>query len=158
MFRFNNFFSHPINIVNYSEFTVKFRYGDGAGWRRILSSPSPSPYAHILTRYSTHTQRGWEIESHPRLQWVRVFPHHPRPCTESICFNKKRVFLSFNDNVVMHYPTICTHFNIFLSNNSVAPLTINESSYIITIIKPNNMAYHYQPPQQKQKHDLSTFG
>jgi len=28
----------------------------------------------------------------------------------------------------------------------------------MTIIKPNNMTYHYQPPQQKQKHDLSTFG
>jgi len=27
----------------------------------------------------------------------------------------------------------------------------------MTIIKPNNMAYHYQPPQQK-KNDLSTFG
>jgi len=50
----------------------------------------------------------------------------------------------------MYYPTICVHFNIYLSNNSVAPLTINESSYIMTIIKPNNMTYHYQPPQQKQ--------
>jgi len=39
----------------------------------------------------------------------------------------------------MHYPTICTHFNISLSNNSVAHLTINESFYIMTIIKPNNM-------------------
>ena len=58
----------------------------------------------------------------------------------------------------MHYPTICAHFNIFLPNNSVAPLTIRESSYIMTIIKPNNMAYHYQPPQQKQKYDISTFG
>jgi len=26
------------------------------------------------------------------------------------------------------------------------------------VIKPNNMTYHYQPPQQKQNHDLSTFG
>jgi len=26
------------------------------------------------------------------------------------------------------------------------------------VIKPNNMTYHYQPLQQKQKHDLSTFG
>jgi len=50
----------------------------------------------------------------------------------------------------MHYPTICAHFNIFLSNNSIAPLTINESSYIMRIIKPNNMAYHYQPPQRKK--------
>jgi len=58
----------------------------------------------------------------------------------------------------MHYPTICAHFNISFSNNSVAPLTTNESSYIIAIIKRNNMTYHYQPPQQKQKHDLSTFG
>ena len=48
----------------------------------------------------------------------------------------------------MHYPIICAHFNIFLPNNSVAPLTINESSYIMTIIKPNNMTYHYQ---QKKK-------
>jgi len=61
-------------------------------------------------------------------------------------FLVKRVFLSFNGNVVMHYPTICAHFNISLPNNLVAPLTINESSYIMTIIKPN-MAYHYQPPQ-----------
>jgi len=30
--------------------------------------------------------------------------------------------------------------------------------YIMTIIKPNNMACHYQPLQQKQKYDLSTFG
>jgi len=82
---------------------------------------------------------------------VRVFPPHPRPRSESIFFNKKRVFLSFNGNVVMHYPTICAHFTISLLNNSVAPLTINESSYIMTIIKPNNMAYHYQLPQQKQK-------
>jgi len=58
----------------------------------------------------------------------------------------------------MLYPTICAHFNIFLPNNSVASLTINESSYIMTIIKPNNMTCHYQPPQHKQKHDLSTFG
>jgi len=59
----------------------------------------------------------------------------------------------------MHYPIICAHFSIFLPNNSVAPLTINESSYIMTIMKPNNMAYHYQPPQQKQKkNDFSTFG
>jgi len=50
----------------------------------------------------------------------------------------------------MHYPTICAHFNIFLPNNSVAPLTIRESSYIITIIKPNNTAYHYQSPQQQK--------
>ena len=28
----------------------------------------------------------------------------------------------------------------------------------MTIIKPNNMTYHYQPPLQKQKHDISTFG
>jgi len=56
----------------------------------------------------------------------------------------------------MHYPKICAHFNIFLPNNSVAPLTINEKSYIMIVIKPNNMTYHYQPPQQK--HDLSTFG
>jgi len=40
----------------------------------------------------------------------------------------------------------------------VAHLIINESSYIMTIIKPNNMTYHYQPLQQKQEHDLSTFG
>jgi len=58
----------------------------------------------------------------------------------------------------MHYPKICAHFNISLSNNSVAPLTINESSCIMIVIKPNNMTYHYQLPQQKQKHDLSTFG
>jgi len=58
----------------------------------------------------------------------------------------------------MHYPTIWAHFNILLPNNSVASLTINERSYIMTIIKPNNMTYHYQPPQQTQKHDLSTFG
>ena len=58
----------------------------------------------------------------------------------------------------MHYPIICAHFNISLPNNSVAPLTINESSYIMTIIKLNNMTYHYQPPQQKQKHGLYTFG
>jgi len=43
----------------------------------------------------------------------------------------------------MHYSTICTHFNISIPNNLVAPLTINESFYIMTIIKPNNMAYHY---------------
>jgi len=58
----------------------------------------------------------------------------------------------------MHYPTICAHFNISLPNNLVDPLTISESSYIMTIIKTNNMTYHYQPPQQKQKYDLSTFG
>jgi len=41
----------------------------------------------------------------------------------------------------------------------VAPLTINESFYIMTIIvNPNNITCHYQLPQQKQKHDLSTFG
>jgi len=57
----------------------------------------------------------------------------------------------------MHYSTICVHFNISLPNNSVAPLTMNESSYIMTIIKSNNMTYHYQPPQQKQKYELSTF-
>jgi hypothetical protein len=28
----------------------------------------------------------------------------------------------------------------------------------MVVIKPNNMTYHYQPPKQKQKHDLSTFG
>jgi len=56
----------------------------------------------------------------------------------------------FNGNVVMHYPTICAYFNFSLPNNSVAPLTINESSHIMTIIKLNNMTYHYQPPQQKQ--------
>jgi len=33
----------------------------------------------------------------------------------------------------MHYPTICIHFNISLPNNSVAPLTINESSYIMML-------------------------
>jgi len=59
--------------------------------------------------------------------------------------------------MLMNYSTICAHFNIPLTNNLVAPLTINESSYIMTIIKPNNMAYHYQPPQQTKKHDLSTF-
>jgi len=58
----------------------------------------------------------------------------------------------------MHYPTICVHFKISLPNNSVDPFTINEISYIMTIIKPNNTAYHYQPPQQKQKCDISTFG
>jgi hypothetical protein len=47
----------------------------------------------------------------------------------------KRVFLSFNGNVVMHYSTIYAHLSISLPNNSVAPLTINESSYIMTIIK-----------------------
>jgi len=52
----------------------------------------------------------------------------------------------------MHYPTICVHFSISLPNNSVASLTINESSYIMTIIKPNNMTYHYQPnPLNKNK-------
>jgi len=85
-----------------------------------------------------------------------------RPISVPVVINffliKKEFFLSFNGNIVMHYPTICTHFNIFLLNNSVAPLTINESSYIMAIIKPNNMTYHYQPPQQKQKHDPSTFG
>ena len=66
-------------------------------------------------------------------------------------FNRKRVFfLSFNGNVVMHYLTTCAHFNIFLANNSVDPLTINKSSYIMTIINPNNMAYHYQPLQQNK--------
>jgi len=44
----------------------------------------------------------------------------------------------------MHYPIIWAHFNISLLNNSVASLTINESSYIMTIIKPNDMTYHYQ--------------
>jgi len=63
---------------------------------------------------------------------------------------KEFFFKLFNSNVVMHYPTICAHFTISLSNNSVAPLTINKSSYIMTIMKPNNMTYHYQP-QQKQK-------
>jgi len=58
----------------------------------------------------------------------------------------------------MHYPIICAHFNISLPNNSVAHLTIIESSYIMTIIKPNNMTYHYQAPQQRQQHNLSTFG
>ena len=58
----------------------------------------------------------------------------------------------------MHYPIICAHFNTFLPNNSLAPLTINESSYIMIVIKSNNMTYHYQPPQQKQKHNFSTFG
>jgi len=43
----------------------------------------------------------------------------------------------------MYYPTIRAHFNISLPNNSVALLTINESSYIMTIIKLNNMTYHY---------------
>jgi len=43
----------------------------------------------------------------------------------------------------MHYPTIYAHFNISIPINSVAPLTIHESSYIMTIIKPNNMTYHY---------------
>ena len=50
----------------------------------------------------------------------------------------------------MHYPTSCAHFNISLPNNSIASLTVNESSYTMTIIKPNNMAYHYQPPQQNK--------
>jgi len=58
----------------------------------------------------------------------------------------------------MHYPTICVHFNNSLLNNSVDPLTINENSYIMAIIKTNNMTYHYQPPPQKQKSDISTFG
>jgi len=58
----------------------------------------------------------------------------------------------------MHYPRICVHFNISLPNNLVAPLIINESSCIMIVIKPNNMTYHYQPPQQKQKHDIFTFG
>lgn len=79
-------------------------------------------------------------------------PAPSRPRSESIFLIKKEFFfLNFNGNVIMHYPTICAHFNIFLPNNLVAPLTINESSYIITTIKPNNMAYHYQPPQQQQK-------
>ena len=54
-------------------------------------------------------------------------------------FNKKKSFLSFNGNVVMHYPTIYAHFNFFLLNNSIAPLTINESSYIMTIITWHNI-------------------
>jgi hypothetical protein len=74
----------------------------------------------------------------------------PSPSPHWINFLIKKSFLSFNGNVVMHYPTICAHFNISLPNNSVAPLTINESSYIMTIIKPNNITYQYQPPQKKK--------
>jgi len=44
------------------------------------------PYTYILTCYPTHIQRGSEIEYHPRPQWVRVFPLHPRPRSESLFF------------------------------------------------------------------------
>ena len=69
--------------------------------------PIPIPYSCILTRYPTHIQRGWEIESHPRPQWVRVFPPHPRTRNEQFFLIKKKVFLSLNGNVGTHYPTIC---------------------------------------------------
>jgi len=82
----------------------------------------------------------------------------PVPAVNQFFLRKKDFLLSFNGNVVMDYPTICAHFNISLPNNSVSLLTINECSYIMTINKLNNTAYHYQPPQEKQKHDISTFG
>jgi len=44
----------------------------------------------------------------------------PVPVLNQFSYNKKKVFLSFNGNVVMHYPTICAHFNISFMNNSVA--------------------------------------
>jgi len=132
---------------------VPIRHDNGAGWGRVLPSPSPT-LIYLPCPYPTG-KRNWITSpspmgsgipsSSPSPQWINFF-------------NKKRVFLRFNRNFVMHYPTICAHFNIYLPNNSVAPLTINESSYIMTIIKPNNMTYHHQPPQQKQKHDLSAFG
>jgi len=61
-------------------------------------------------------------------------------------FIKKEFFLSFNGNIEMNYLRICAHFNIFLPNISFTLLTINESFYIMIVIKPNNMTYHYQPP------------
>jgi len=117
-----------------------------------LSSPSPTPiYLPITLPISNRDEK---------LNLIPIpngFGYsHPR--SESVFLNKKKFFLRFNGNVVMHYPTICAHFNISLPNNSIAPLTINKSSYIMTIIKPYNMTYHYQPPQQKQNYDLSTIG
>jgi len=118
------------------------RHGNGVGWERVLPSSSPSPtpiYIHV----TLHISNGNEIQF---FGYSRPFPI---PAVNQFFLIKKEFFLSFNGNIVMHYPTICVHFNIFLSNNFVL-LTINESSYIMTIIKPNNMAYHYQPLNNKK--------
>jgi len=123
----------------------------GRGWGRVLPSPSPSPtpiYLPVTLPIPNGDEKLNPILVPNGFGYSRLIPV---PVVNHVFFNKKRVFLSFNGNVVMHYPTICAHFSISLPNNSVAPLTINESSYIMTIIKPNNMTYHYQPPQQKQK-------
>jgi len=156
--------SYHKHIINYFSTRKKCKIvqtlylGMAMGRGTSFVFPIPIPYSYILTCYPIHTQRRWEIESNPRPQWVWIFPPHLRPRSESIFLNKERVFLSFNGNIEMHYPRICAHFNIFLPNISFTRLTINESSYIMIIIKPNNMTYHYQPSQQKQKHELSTFG
>jgi len=50
------------------------------------------PHPLLSYTYPAHTQREREIESHPRPQWVRVFPPHPRPHSESIFLIKKEFF------------------------------------------------------------------
>jgi len=113
------------------------RHGNGAGWGRALPSPSPSP-TPIYLPVTLPIPNGDE-----KLNLI--------PVPNGFGYTQQfEFFLSFNGNVVMHYPTIWAHFNISLQNNLTAHLTINESSHIMTIINPNNMAYHYQPLQQNK--------
>jgi len=46
-------------------------------------------HPHLLLAYTYMLP---EIESHPRPQWVLVYPPYPRPRSESIFFNINGVF------------------------------------------------------------------
>jgi len=136
---------NPMSIIEMSIYLgmAMSRGGDG------FCLPHPRlilPYTYLLPYSYPMRIRNWISSPSPMGSAIPA----PSPSPQWITFFlKKKFFLSFNGNIVMHYPTICAHFNISLPNNSVSPLTINESSYIMTIIKSNNMIYHYQPPQQK---------
>jgi len=131
--------------------SLESRHGNGAGWGRVLPSPSPfpTPIYLLITLPIPNGMRNWISSPSPMGLGILASSSSPQWIN---FFLLKRVFLSFNGNIVIHYPIICAHFSISLSNNSVvAPLTINESFYIMIVIKPNNMTYHIINPLNKNK-------
>ena len=106
---------------------ITSRHGNGRGGDGFCH-PRPHPlipYIYTLPYPYPTGMRNWISSPSPMGSGIPISSPSPQWIN---FFDKKRVFLSFNDNIVVHYPTICVHFNIYLPNNSVAPLTINESS------------------------------
>jgi len=81
-------------------------HGNGAGWWRILPSPTPSTYPTLIYLSVTLPVLNCDDKS----VFISVFDRfgYPRPIPIPQCIiflTKKEVFFNLGCNVVIHYPT-----------------------------------------------------